>query len=221
MKRVLHRVQESYLLGRYESALELIDRLEKELVAAAKADQVEELRRLREELHLLRAYARDERIVTEWRRGMDATIRAKAMDRQIVYADAKAYVEKKLFADVERQVAERYHIGRGDPTALSIWGRRPAHPVHKHSYGDATWVVERPERREVESWWAKATGRLRYQVLLGLAIESHLDVQKTTHKNCPTCGGDGVLEPARYPDRPAGQCPACLGIAKQRVLIYR
>ena len=87
--------------------------------------------------------------------------------------------------------------------------------------GNATWIVERPERGDPAAWWVDASDGDRFALLMGLVVEKHFEVKRIHHKNCPTCGGDGTVDEAKYPDKPAAQCPACYFLAKQRVVIYR
>lgn len=220
MKKAIHQIQEHYLVGEYDASLERIDRLEQELLEAGRGREVEEVRRLRGELHLLRDLSRSERIVVEWNRLVDALVRAKAFDRSLPFSAAREYLEKELGTEVEKRVSERFNLGPGDASARLVWDRRPE-GVNKHSYGEASWIAERMERGDVEAWWSRADDRRRYEALMGMAVEKLYDVRQVVHKSCPECGGSGVVEPPRFPDRPAGQCPSCLGLQKHRVLIYR
>ncbi len=210
--------RESCLAGDYERALERLDAVEQGLPASAPAAAGAEVRRLRGLVQELRGAAREERIVQEWYRTFDALIKAKAMDREISHAEAKAWVEGTLPGEVERHVQARFNFSPGDPEARRAWDRRPGSASFKHSAGNGSWLELRPEARAPEAWWSAADDASRYAVLKGLAVERHLHVLARELKGCPSCGGTGVDAAAR----PAGQaCPSCLGTKAQRILFYR
>ncbi|MHC4605530.1 MAG: hypothetical protein ACYTAF_01170 [Planctomycetota bacterium] len=221
LKKVIQQARERYLVGAYDEVIAKMDLLERRLIGAGMEWPLSELRRLREEIHLLRSIAREEKAVAEWGRTLSATVRRKAFDRGLSCEDAMAYIETNLVLDVEKRVSEQLGLSKEDAAARYLWERRPLKGLRKHCYGESTWVVERRERADHEAWWSRATDVQRYELLMGITIEQHLDLKQVIHKNCPICGGDGVVEVVRYPDQPGGRCPTCLGMGAYRVLIYR
>ncbi|MBI2900863.1 MAG: hypothetical protein HYY17_11820 [Planctomycetes bacterium] len=218
LRRSVLDVQERFLSGRYQEAIDLIDLLEPGIKDAA---ALREVRRIRTELLQLRDQSREETIVAEWARAMDSHLRLKAYDPAVGFEDATAYVRQTLGNDVLRSVNERLNITRGDTSARIVWERRSARAVFKHAYGDASWIVVRPELGSAHSWWASADAAAKFRLLKGVAIEALLSVVRIAEKNCPTCGGTGAVDPSRFPEAAAGICPTCRGLKHERTVFYR
>jgi hypothetical protein len=210
--------RESCLAGDYEKALGLLDAVERGLPSPAPDGALGEIRRLRGLVQELRGVDRDERIVLEWHRTMDALLKARAMDRAVSWAEASAWIERGLPEEVERQVRARFNFTPADPEVRRAWDRRPDGPAFKHSAGSGSWLALRPDARAPEEWWAAADDAARYGALKGLAVERHLRVISKELKSCPSCGGTGL---ARGPATADETCPSCLGAKSQKVLIYR
>lgn len=215
VRRAVFEAEEGCLAGDYDRALAHLDEVEKGLAGAPAGEGVlEELRRLRTQLHALRGIARDERIVQEGYRSIEAFLKSRAMDRALPWAAAKAYVEDRMSAEFLEHLRWRFNFTPGDPTVRQAWDRRPADLMYKHSWDDASWLALRPEARDPETWWAAAPDLARYGALKGLFVEKHLRVLAAESKSCGACGGSGQ-------EAAGSVCPSCLGVKSQRVVIYR
>lgn len=214
VRRSVFHAQESWLGGDYDRALAQIDAVEKALAAApGSAGLLAEVRRLRAQIEDYRGRARDERIVQETYRTIEAFLKARAMDRAADYAGARAFVEQAMPAEVQAHVRWRFNFSPEDPSAPLAWARRPEEAMLKHSYDEASWLVLKPETKSPADWWAAADDASRYRLLKGLYVEKHLKVVRSELKSCGRCGGTGLADQA--------VCPDCAGLKSQRVLIYR
>lgn len=218
LQKSVYEVQEVFLAGQYDEALAKIDGLERVVTDETLA---RDLRRIRTELQQLRDLSREEQIVAEWMRMTEVLLRTKAIDRTIGYRDAVSYVMNDLPAEVQKAVNERFHITGGDPSAKLVWEQRGQRTVLKHSYENGSWLVERAELGSPESWWTASDDAARYRVLKGVAVEKHFVKIRTVEKNCPTCGGTGTVDTAKYPHATLGICPSCLGLKHERTVFYR
>jgi hypothetical protein len=216
VRKAVFQAEEQALAGEYDAAIAQVEVVEKLL--GNRPEAVEELHRVRTQLQEFRGLARDERIVMEGYRASEALLKAKAMDRSVTFAAARAWVEQKLFGELLDHLRSKFNFSPDDPTVQRVWERRPADAMLKHSYGAASWVVLRPELREPEEWWKATDDRTRYELLKGLFIEKHLTVLRTELKSCGVCGGTGLLE---QKDSSHALCPSCQGLKGYRVLIYR
>lgn len=218
LQKSIYQVQEVFLAGQYDEALLKVDALER---AVRDEALLKDLRRLRTELQQLRDQSREEQIVAEWTRMTEVLIRTKAFDRMLGYRDAVSYVMNDLPADILKAVNERFHITGGDTSAKLVWEQRSARTANKHSYQNGSWLIERAELGAPETWWAAADDASRFRVLKGVAIEKHCIVLRVVEKNCPTCGGTGTVDRAKYPHATLGICPSCLGLKHERTVFYR
>ncbi len=215
VRRAIFEAEESCLAGDYDRALAHLDEVEKGLAAAPGSERVrDELRRLRAQLHALRGIARDERIVQEGYRSIEAFVKLRAMDRALPWAEARAFVEERMAGEVLERLRWRFNFTPGDSTVRQAWDRRPEDLMHKHSWDEASWLVLRPEARDPQTWWAAAPDLARYQALKGLYVEKHLQVLAAESKSCAACGATGQ-------EAAGAACASCLGLKVQRVVIYR
>lgn len=217
-RKTVFDVQEQFLAGRYSEALEIVDRIER---SVKDEEIVRELRRIRTELLQLRDQSREDQIIAEWGRLLEARLRMRAFEKGTGYREAAEYVQHQLLNDVQRAVSDRFGITRGDPSARLVWDRRSPQVVWKHAYGDASWLVERPELGAPAAWWDATDDEGRFRLLKGLAIEKHFVVLRVVRKNCPTCGGTGAVDRTAHPRSTAGICPSCLGLKHERTVFYR
>lgn len=214
LRRSVFQAQESCLAGDYDAALAQIDVVEKAMLAQPEAaGALPELRRLRAMMEDHRGRARDERIVQETYRTIEAFLKARAMDRSLEAAAARTFVEGAMPAEVLAHVRWRFNFSPDDAAVKLAFERRPAEAMFKHSYDEASWPVLKPEARSLPEWWSAASDESRYKLLKGLYIEKHLQVIRSELKSCGHCGGSGLVENA--------VCPSCAGLKSQRVLIYR
>ncbi len=214
LRRSVFRAQESCLAGDYDAALAQIDTVEKGLAGAPEYSGVlAELRRLRAMIEDHRGRARDERIVQEAYRTIEAFVKARAMDRSLPLAAAKAFVEDAMPSEVLAHVRWRFNFSPDDPAVKLAFDRRPVEAMFKHSYDEASWPVLKPEAGSPADWWTAAGDESRYRLLKGLYIEKHLQVIRGELKSCGRCGGSGLTDNA--------VCASCAGLKSQRVLIYR
>jgi hypothetical protein len=216
VRKAVFRAEEQALAGEYDAAIAQVEVVEKLL--GDRPDALAELKRVRTQLQEFRGLARDERIVMEGYRASEALLKAKAMDRAVSFAAARAWVEQKLFGELLDHLRSKFNFSPEDVTVQRVWERRPADAMLKHSYDAASWVVLRPEMREPEGWWKATDDRTRYELLKGLFIEKHLTVLRAEQKSCGVCGGTGLLE---QKDSTSTMCPSCQGLKGYRVLIYR
>lgn len=220
IQKLIYDTQIAGLAANYEEVLKTLDAVEKGIVdAKLPGKYVDEITRMRAEVNVLRALSIDEQIVNETYRSIEVLLRTRALDRTLAYADAVAYAKEKLGADALRMVASKFNLKPDDPGLRDIWGKRSPDVKFKHSYGDATWVVERVEMGDRNAWWDVTDNTTRYALLKGLFIEysGMMKVERTDRKNCPTCGAAGVVETRM----PTNTCPSCMGLKKHRILIYR
>jgi hypothetical protein len=216
VRKAVFQAEEQALAGEYDAAIAQVEVVEKLL--AERPEALEELKRVRTQLQEFRGMARDERIVMEAYRASEALLKAKAMDRAVTYAHARAWAQEKLFPELLEHLRSKFNFSPDDPTVQRIWERRPADVRLKHSYDGASWVVTRPELRAPEEWWNATDDRSRYNLLKGLFIEKQLTVIQSEQKSCGVCGGTGLLE---QKDSTKTMCPSCQGLKGYRVLIYR
>jgi hypothetical protein len=212
-RQAVFQAQERWSSGDWDGALLQVDAVEKLLEARPDAPVLAETRRLRAQLQAFRGRARDERIVDEWRRSAEALLKAKAVDRALGWAEARAYAEDGLERDVLERVRARFNFSPEDPAAKLAWDRRPEEDLEKHSYEESSWIVGRPDAGSPEAWWKGASDAARYALLKGLYVEKRLEVRHAGSKSCGGCGGAGV--------RDGALCPVCAGLRSQRVLFYR
>ncbi len=213
MRKAVFQAEEQALAGEYDAAIARVEEIEKLLVGHPQA--LEELRRVRTQLQEFRGIARDERIVTEGYRGAESLLKLKAMDRTVPFADARAWAETKLPAELQQHLRAKFNFSPDDATVLNVWEKRPSDHLLKHSYDGASWVVLRPELRSAQDWWVATDDRARYDLLKGLYIEKNLSVLRSELKSCGVCGGTGQV------GEPSTLCPSCQGLKGYRVLIYR
>lgn len=213
VRRAVMLSQEGTLAGDYDAAVAALDEAERAAGAAPEA-LLAEIRRLRSQVHALRGRAREERLVAEGWRTMEALLKARAMDRALGYAQARAVVEERLLPELIDELRRRFNFTPEDPAAKLAWESRPGDAAFKHSVGEGTWLFLAPDRRSPESWWQGADDAARYRVLKGHFIEKHLQVVRSELKSCSGCGGTGL-------DGKGAACDACQGLKAHRVLIYR
>ena len=215
VRRAVFEAEEGCLAGDYDRALAHLDEVEKGLGGSPGAEGVlDELRRLRVQLHSLRGVARDERIVHEGYRTIEAFVKVRAMDRALPWAEARAYAEERMAGEVMERLRWRFNFTPGDATVRQAWERRPEDAMRKHSWDEASWLALRPEARDPQAWWAAASDLARYNALKGIYVEKHLRVLAAESKSCGACGGSGQ-------DASGAGCPSCAGVKSQRVVIYR
>jgi hypothetical protein len=213
VRRAVMQSQEGALAGDYDAAVTALDEAERAVGAGPEA-LLAELRRLRSQVHALRGRAREERLVAEGWRTMEALLKAKAMDRALAYAAARAHVEERLLPELLAELRRRFNFTPDDDAVRTAWEARPADAAFKHSTGEGSWLFLGADRRSPEAWWSAADDATRYLVLKGHFIEKRLKVVRTELKSCSGCGGTGL-------DGKGSVCPACLGLKAHRVLIYR
>jgi hypothetical protein len=215
LQKSVFEAQERYLAGDYESALAQIEPIRASLVEQGRLpDLVAELDRLRTQILELRGYARDEQIVQEGYRVIEALLKARALDPSPAWADSKAYVQERMMDEVLDLIRARFNFSPEDAAAKRAWDRRPAETVLKHDCGEASWWFLRPDRCAPEAWWAAASGTARYRLLKGLFIEKNLIGIRKDEKSCGVCGGLGQ-------DEAGTRCAFCQGLKILRVLLYR
>jgi hypothetical protein len=216
LKESIYHLQELSLLGRYEQILEGLDKVEEKL------PNLKELKRIRSYVSNLRQLSLEEQIISEWYRVAEALILQKAVDRNLGFDPATTFVKEEIQKEVVKRVGGRFNIGSDDPTLKLIWSKRPTSTQHKISYDGATWLVEKPGLVALkQEWWSKASNTLRYKYLKGLYVENYMEAIKVFHKNCSTCGGQGIVDRKDYPESLDGICPGCKGLKKHRVVFYR
>src|SRR5262249_50748380 len=98
VRKAVFQAEEQALGGEYDAAIAQVEAVEKLL--ADRPEALEELKRVRTQLQEFRGLARDERIVMEGYRASEAFLKTKAMDRAVPFAQARAWVEEKLFAEL-------------------------------------------------------------------------------------------------------------------------
>lgn len=220
VRKSVFSTEERALAGDYDAALEELEALEKLL--AGNPEALEELRRVRGELQSLRGRARDDRILDEAWRTIEAMTKTHALDRSLTMAAGKAWALERLPVALLEHLRVKFNFSPEDPALRLLWERRPEGPVFKHAYDDATWVVMRPELRDPEPWWAQADDAARHALLMGWFVERHLQVKRVEEKSCARCGGTGRVETVTDAAVPApALCGSCQGLKSSRVLIYR
>jgi hypothetical protein len=212
LRRTVYQAQESCLAGDYDAAIAQIDEVEKS-IGGRETELFDEIRRLRAQVEDGRGRARDARIVEETWRTLEALLKVRAMEREGTFASARAYVTERMPAEVRRRVNRRFNFTPEDPSSSAAWDRRPEEPRIKHSCGEASWYLIRPDARDAETWWAGAPDESRYKVLKGLYLLKHLGPVDEQEKSCSRCGGSGLVEES--------SCPECSGLKVHRVLFYR
>jgi len=216
VRKAVFQAEEQALAGEYDAAIAKVEEVEKLLTGHP--ESLAELQRVRTQLQEFRGLARDERIVAEGYLAAEALLKIKAMDHTVAYADARAWAQEKLPAELSQHLRRKFNFSPDDATVDRVWERRPAEGLLKHSYDGASWVVIRPELRSPQDWWASADDRTRYDLLKGLYIEKNLTVLRTELKSCGLCGGTGLVERRGESN---SVCPSCLGLKGTRVLFYR
>jgi tetratricopeptide (TPR) repeat protein len=213
VRKAVFQAEEQALAGEYDAAIAKVEEIEKLL--AGHPEALEELKRVRTQLQEFRGIARDERIVKEGYRAAESLLKLKAMDRSVSFADARAWAETKLPAELQQHLRSKFNFSPDDVTVQRVWDKRPADNLLKHAYDSSSWVVLRPELRSAQEWWVATDDRTRYDLLKGLYIEKNLGVLRSELKSCGVCGGTGQI------GEPASICPSCQGLKGYRVLIYR
>jgi hypothetical protein len=213
VKRAVMMSQEGTLAGDYDAAVTALDEAERGAEKAPEA-LLAEIRRLRSQVHALRGRAREERLVAEGWRTMEALLKGKAMDRALGYGQARALVEERLQSELLAELRRRFNFTPEDDALRTAWEARPADAAFKHSVGEGSWLFLGADRRAPEAWWKEADDAVRYQVLKGHFIEKHLHVIRSELKSCSGCGGTGL-------DGKGSACVSCQGLKAHRVLIYR
>lgn len=213
VRRAVMLSQEGTLAGDYDAAVTALDEAERAVGPGPEA-LLAELRRLRSQVHALRGRAREERLVAEGWRTMEALLKAKAMDRAVGYAQARAHVEERLLPELLAELRKRFNFTPDDDALRAAWEARPGDAAFKHSTGEGSWLFLGADRRAPEAWWSEADDAARYRVLKGHFVEKHLKVLRTELKSCSGCGGTGL-------DGKGSACAACMGLKAHRVLIYR
>lgn len=214
VRRSVFLAQERYLTGDYDAALRSIEAVEQSPEARTlPPDLVRELSRLRAQLQEFRGEARNALLVSEWRRTLEALLKAKAMDRSAGYGAARAYAETEVVRETARRVGRRLNFSPDDPAVRQAWERRPAR-IEKHSYDESSWIVLRPEVGDAAGWWNSADDTARYRLLKGIYVEKNRPILRQASKECSTCGGRGQVDGPRV-------CPACRGLKTFRVVLYR
>jgi len=214
LRRTVFQAEESGLEGDYEFALAQIQRIEKSIDGSpADLALLAEIRRLQAQIEEGRGRAREEAVVDEIWRSLDASLKSLAMNRQIRFPEARDQVTGGLPARVLDRVRKRLNFSPEDPSPQAAWEHRSGQVRLRHAYGEASWVAVNPEARPVDEWWRTARDEVRYALLKGMYVEKHLAVVHVVTKTCGGCGGDGSVGDA--------VCPLCEGLKLQRVVIYR
>lgn len=216
VRKAVFQAEEQALAGEYDAAIAQVEVVEKLL--ASNPGALEELKRVRLQLQQFRGMARDERIVMEGHRALEAFLKAKAIDHAVPYAAARSWAEQKLLPELMEHLRVKFNFSPDDVTVQRVWEKRPADAMMKHSYDGASWLVTQPDLRSPDDWWAGMDDRTRYNLLKGLFIEKHLTVVRAEQKSCGVCGGTGLLE---QKNGGSAICPSCQGLKGYRVLIYR
>ncbi|MBI3857975.1 MAG: hypothetical protein HY293_20030, partial [Planctomycetes bacterium] len=212
VRKAVFQAEEQALAGEYDAAIAQVEVVEKLLAGNPAA--LEELKRVRTQLQEFRGLARDERIVMEGWRALDAFLKTKAMDRSVSYAAARPWAETKLSEELFEHLRAKFNFSPDDATVKRVWDKRPENAMMKHSVDGASWLLMQPELRAPETWWSAADDRSRYNLLKGVFIEKNLTVLRTEQKSCGVCGGTGL-------DSRIAVCASCQGLKGYRVLIYR
>jgi tetratricopeptide (TPR) repeat protein len=219
LKETLYQAQEEYLLGEYEKVLERLNKVQESLIKLPLRDEIlHELKRIRVELNLLREITKDQKIISEYSRTIDALILAKAISRELSCKEAEWYVENRLKGEVEGLIAHRFNIDK--ESIKIIWEKRSRFGLKKLSYGKASWLLTDPAPKEKERFWETLENNLRFNYLKGLYIQRYMEVVKVLQKNCACCGAKGVIKVSHQGEK-ALQCPSCRGKKFFRIIIYR
>jgi hypothetical protein len=216
VRKAVFQAEEHALAGEYDEAIAQVEAVEKLL--SGHPESLEELKRVRTQLQEFRGLARDERIVLEGYRALEAMLKTKAMDPTVSYAAARAWAEQKLLPELLQHLRAKFNFSPDDATVQQVWDRRPAEAMMKHSYDGASWVPLRLELRDPQAWWAAMDDRTRYNLIKGLFIEKNLTTLRSEQKSCGNCGGTGLVEQR---DGRSAMCSSCQGLKGYRVLIYR
>lgn len=212
LRQSVYDVQEEYLLGHYEKAIQLLKVVRSKVTPDTRA--AEELERVHAELVTLRTLSLEARIAAEWSRNADGILLEVASSRSTSIDDAERAARERADKDAEARTAASFGFTPGDRTVRDAWERRPADRLLVHSYAEASWLVSRAEARGGgESWWTDAPKEQKFAYLKGLYIESARKVVRVDAKNCPACGARRQVG--------GKTCTGCGGLGTHRVLIYR
>jgi hypothetical protein len=212
LRRTVYGAQESCLTGDYDAAIAQIAKVEQSM-GGTEAALFLEIRRLRAQVEDGRGRAHDAQLVEETWRTIEALLKLRAMGRDGTLASAVSFVTERMPQEVRARVNRRFNFTPEDASSSAAWDRRPEEPLQKHSCDEASWYLLRPDARDPESWWAGATDVSRYKLLKGLYVARHLGPVRAVEKNCPRCGGSGLVDEVA--------CPECSGLKVQQVLFYR
>src|SRR5581483_5549679 len=138
VRKAVFQAEEQALAGEYDAALAQVEVVEKLL--AGRPEALEELQRVRTQLQEFRGLARDERIVMEGHRALEAFLKAKAIDHTVAYPAARAWAEEKLLPELMEHLRAKFNFSPDDPTVRRVWDKRPAEAMMKHSYDGASWL---------------------------------------------------------------------------------
>ncbi len=211
----IFRAQDFFLAQEFPSVLEILKVVEN---AIEDVQLQHRIRRVGMEIRIWWRSSREEQIVFEWERVVDALIRSKVADRSISLTESEAYLRTNLLSDCDRLIRLRFGFVKEDPDPVALWEERSGSNVRKHSFGDGSWIRVRPDLGDPAQWWKDADDSVRVAYLKGLAIESVYRVLWTGKKHCSTCGGRGSLfETGAQGD----VCPDCRGLKIEKILFYR
>lgn len=201
---------------RYEEALGLLRNVESANHDEALAAEID---RLRSGIEALRERRLEDRLVDEGYTWIRSLLTAKAVDRNVSFAEAAAYADKALAGDAMERLAAQYHLDR--PSVERIWTRRPHLRTFVARYGEGSWIAASPGRSDVEGWWRRESNTARFEYLEARFAEQSMRVVKVSEARCPSCGGQGQVSQPVATAPAGGLCPTCLGAKVWRVVYYR
>ncbi len=221
LKTMIHRIQEQALWSEYDRAIELIDQVERNLINKQDKKLLDEIKRIRGQLYTLRQISKEEQIINEWYRTMEALVRTKAADFKSSFKEAKSYTEMTLKKEIIALIAEKFRLNKEDKSIELIWEARATDISLKHSYDETSWLIESPMIGDPDDFWFKSPPDIRYKFIKGLFIERNMKDVSNDHKNCSTCGGAGKIEREKFNFPTSDRCPSCSGLRQFRILIYK
>lgn len=221
LKKITHNLQSEILSGRFDESIELINKIEQNTIVAQNLKLLDEIKRIRSQLFALRQISKEEQLVGEWYRTLEALLRSKAMDTKSSLKAAKSFVENQIRKEIMALVGDRFKMKKDDKSMEHIWESRSNDLILKHSYEEATWLAESIQTSDPEEFWANSNPDVKYSYLKGLYIEKHMKSVKVDHKNCSTCGGRGTIDREKFNFPTSDRCPSCLGLGRYRFLLYK
>jgi hypothetical protein len=217
LKRSVYNVQQDLLLGRYEEALHVVQRIEEQAGAEPGDTLSRDLTRVRAELVALRQLTREAQIVAEWDRTIESLILSKALNRTESLESAVDFIQGPIQGGIAEVVAARVNMSPSDSAVQDVWARRPGSRRIKHSYDEASPLANPEGLWRHRELWAALDSAARFKLLKGIYVEKYMDVLSRVDKSCYQCGSLGsILERSRRVT-----CPICRGEGRIRVLVFR